>query len=54
MRSAIARASVRERTVKSHTVLLLVELLCANTFMLVDLQAIAAKTPAARCLSYDT
>ena len=58
---AIARASsfaqvtvrrgVRERTVKSHTVPLLVELLHAHTFMLVDLQAIATKTPAVRCLS---
>ena len=50
MRSAIARA-IRERTVKSHTVPLLVELVRAHTFMLVDLQAIATKTPAVRCLS---
>ena len=56
---AIARASscaqvpvrrgVWERTVKSHTVPLLVELVRAHTFMLVDLQAIATKTPAVRC-----
>ena len=43
------RRSVRERTVKSHTVPLLVELVRAHTFMLVDLQAIATKTPAVRC-----
>ena len=59
--SAIARASscaqvtvrrsVRERTVKSHTVPLLVELVRAHTFMLVDLPAIATKAPAVRCLS---
>ena len=63
MRSAIARAiscaqvkltvrrSVRKTTVKSHTVPLLVKLVRAHTFMLVDLQAIATKTPAVRCLS---